>query len=101
MSQATTNQSEATILAAQALIQKIQSEHQSLHEFYTAEGFNPEKTGQLLEQALNEQAKAQIQTQLDTDLRDVEQEVAEESARLAFAQSPAPLTSHFNINHIA
>lgn len=86
-----TNDTQALIDSANALIQKVQSDQETMDGFFRAENLNPEKVRQVLGEALTDEARAQAEAEFQADLDAIEQDVAEESARLSF-KSPQDLT---------
>lgn len=89
-----TDDTQALIEAAEALIQKVQSEQENIDGFYRAENLDPEKVQQTLNDSLTDETRAQAAAEFQADLDAIEQEVAEESARLSFKspQTSSPLS---------
>lgn len=93
-----TNDTQALIDAANALIEKIQGEQEDIDGFYRAENLNPEKVRHVLDEAMTDEARAKAEAEFQADLDAIEREVAEESARLSFQESPKPPSQSPDIN---
>ena len=71
------------IAAANALIKKVQDEHQDIDDFYRSENLDPDKMRSLLNKTLTPEKLAQAQADFQAAMTDIEQTVAQEAARLS------------------
>lgn len=91
----TTDDTQKLIQSANDLVARIQADHESTESFYRAENLDPDKVRDVLDAALNDETRARAQAEFQADLDAIEQEVAEEAARLSFAaRDTGPASPH-------
>jgi hypothetical protein len=80
---------EQIVKEAEALVQQAQQSLDASDAFYRAQGLDPAKVKSVLAAQATDKDRAEAQATFQKDLDAVEREVAEEAARLSFAQAPA------------
>ena len=80
---------EQVVKEAEALVQQAQQSLDASDAFYRSQGLDPAKVKSVLAAQTTDKDRAEAQAAFQKDIDAIEREVAEEAARLSFAQAPA------------